>query len=237
MTKFETLFGIQASEVKNTCVILPLLGKGMLRNMGVKKLFKGKLYSSGHAEDFTVIVTGIGAGMAGDAVLYLKETGCQNIILLGSCGLVQGKAEMGIGTLASPEISYAMESFSSILLDGKTLRKDFPADKKLMENFLKSYGYVKKVACATLGSLKLEEGMAGLFKEKDIDAVDMECSSVFSASQYIKRKAIALFYVTDIINEKPFYSDLNDKDRLALSLSIKKSCNILCDFIKNHLTS
>jgi purine-nucleoside phosphorylase len=208
MTKFEILFGIKASEVTNTCVLLPLTGKGILENLGVKKLLKGKLYASGQAKDFTVIVTGMSTGLAGDAVLYLKETRCQNIILFGSCGLVRSKSGTNIGTLVSPVISHAMESFTDMLLDKKTGWKDFPADKKLMENFLKRYGNIKKATCATLGSLKLEEGMTGLFKEKGINVVDMECSGVFSAALHIKRKAIALFYITDIINEKPFYYEI-----------------------------
>jgi purine-nucleoside phosphorylase len=237
MTKFETLFGVDAPEIKNTCVLLPLPAKSMLNDLGIDKLSKGKLYSSGHSGNFSAIITGMGAGMAGDAVLYLRETGCQNIILFGSCGLTQAKPGMDIGALVSPVKSYSMESFSSMLFDKKTGLKKFSSDKILMENLLKDSGDVKKVTCATLGSLKLEEGMIDLFIKQHIDVVDMECSSVFSASQYIKRNAIALFYITDIINEKPFYSSLNDKDRSALSSSIKKSCHILCDFIKNDLTS
>jgi len=237
MTKFEILFGIKASEVKNTCVLLPLLVKGSLDNLGAKELSRGKLYSSGHSEDFSVIITGMGAGMAGDAVLYLKETRCRNIILFGSCGLTQAKPGMDIGALVSPVKSYSMESFSSMLFDKKTGLKKFSSDKILMENLLKDSGDVKKVTCATLGSLKLEEGMTDLFKEKHIDVVDMECSGVFSASLSIKRRAIALFYATDIINKKPFYSKLCEGDRSALSFSVKKSCHTLCDFIKNNLTS
>ncbi|MFH1854114.1 MAG: hypothetical protein ABH815_02255 [Candidatus Omnitrophota bacterium] len=236
MTKFEILFGIKETEIKNTCVLLPLLAKDMFNHLGIKRLFKGKIYSSGQAQGFTVIVTGIGAGLAGDAVLYLEDTACQNIILFGSCGLVWGKKGLAIGSLVSPFLSYALESFSDILLDKEKDWKAFSADEELREKFLNTIE-AQSINCATLGSLKLEENLVGLLRKKDIHAVDMECSSVFSASKYIKRKATALFYVTDIINKKPFYSKLSDRDKSALYLSIKTSCHAICDFIKNNPTS
>ncbi|MBU3911188.1 MAG: hypothetical protein KKD90_01220 [Candidatus Omnitrophica bacterium] len=239
MTKFEILFGIKETEIKKTCVLLPLLAKDMLSNLGIKKLSRGKLYSSGQAQDLTVIVTGIGAGLAGDAVLYLEETACQDIILFGSCGLVEPKRDLGIGSLVSPLLSYSLESFSGMLLDKTKDWKAFPPDKGFMERFLNAAGEneIQKVRCATLGSLKLEEGSVDLFREKDIDVVDMECSSVFSASRHIKKKVMALFYITDIINKKPFYIKLGIEDRLRLSSSIKTAARAICKSTKNSLTS
>lgn len=237
MTKFEGLFGIKKSAVANTCVLLPLLAKGMLEGLGLRALSKGKLYSSGQGKDFTAIITGVGAGLTGDAVLYLAETRCRNIILFGSCGLVGKKAGLDIGSLVAPVLSYSFESFSDMLFDKKIERESFPADKGLIENFLEAHGEVKKVNCATLGSLKLEEEMTDLFLGKDIAVVDMEASAVFSAAQSINRRAMAIFYVTDIINQRPFYSDLGSNDKNILSSSIKTSALDLCNFIKNNLSS
>lgn len=237
MGKFKALFGIEESQVKNTCIILPLLRKGVLKDLGVKEFSKGKLYSSGNSDFFTVIHTGIGPGLSGDAVLYLEKTLCQNIILFGSCGLVKEEKDVGIGSLVVPYKCYSLESFTEMLLQNKNNWRAFYGDKTLVENFLKVNKNIKKLACATLGSLKLEEGYIDKFKEKNIQIVEMEAAALFSASAYINRKALALFYVTDIINKKPFYEELADADKLKLSSSIKSAANILCKFIEKNLSA
>lgn len=239
MTKFENLFSIKQTEIKETCVILPLLAKGMLNALGIKELCRGKLYSSGQGQGFTVILTGLGAGLAGDAVLYLKETACRNIILFGSCGLVEAKKGLMIGSLVSPLLSYSLESFSDMLMDKEKNWEQFSADIGLMEKFLEASGEnnIKKVRCATLGSLKLEEDLVNRFTEKEICVVDMECSSIFSAAGYMKKKAMALFYVTDIINKKPFYAEPDIEDKARISSSMKRAACAICEFIKNSLTS
>jgi len=235
MTTFQTLFGIKESQVKNTCLLLPLLGKDILNWLGVTEFSRGRLYGSGNTQFFTVIHTGLGPALLGDAVLYLGRTQCQNIILLGSCGLVTQERDLTIGSLVAPFMSYSLESFSDMLLKDKKDWKIFHSDKSLLENFLKvnkRYA-IKKLCCATTGSLKLEEDYIDLFKEKQIQIVDMECAALFSASKYIGKHAMSLFYVTDIINKKPFYMNLNPEEKLALSSSIKSAAHILCEFIKN----
>ncbi|MBU4590234.1 MAG: hypothetical protein KKG01_04855 [Candidatus Omnitrophica bacterium] len=237
MTKFETLFGIKESQVKNTCVLLPLLKKEMLKNLGVKEFSKGRLYSSGNSKSFTAIQTGIGPGLSGDAALYLAETQCQNIILFGSCGLVKEEKDIGVGSLVVPEECYSLESFTDMLLGNKDCWQVFSGDKALMENFLKANKDIKKLTCATLGSLKLEEGYIDRLKEKNIKIVEMECSALFSASKHTGKKAMALFYVTDIIHKKPFYKDLANDDKMKLSSSIRSAADILCDFIEKNLSA
>jgi purine-nucleoside phosphorylase len=231
MTKFEKLFGMKESEIKDTCVLLPLVPKGALNEFGVKSLSKGKIYSSDNAEHFTVINTGMGAAFTGDAVLYLADTGCKNIILFGSCGLVKSSDGLGIGSLVAPVECCAMESFTDMLLKKFSFEAFYP-DKGMVESFLNNNKGVQKVNCATLGSLKLEEENLGLFAEKDIQAVDMECSGVFSAARDKHLKAMAVFYVSDIINEKPFYEKFSPEDEIKLSGSIKSAIKSICSFVK-----
>jgi len=103
----------------------------------------------------------------------------------------------------------------------------------VLKSFLKTNNqYVKKAACASVGSLKLEEENTDLFKTKGVQVVDMECSAVFSASKHINCRAIAILYVSDILIEKPFYMKLNKKEELMINSSIKNAVRILCDFIK-----
>ena len=239
MMRFQTLFGIKESQVKNTCILMPLLGKDTLKGLGVEGFSRGRLYGSGNSPFFTVIHTGIGAVLLGDAVLYLEETPCQNIILFGSCGLVKQEKDLNIGSLVVPDKAYSLESFSGMLLKDAKDWKVFHGDSVLLESFLnenKTHN-IKKVACLTLSSLKLEEDYLDLFREKQIQALDMECSALFSASRHIGRKGMALFYVTDIIDKKPFYRALTREDKSVLSSSIKSATNILCEFIKKNLNS
>ncbi len=241
MTAFETLFGIKESQVKKTSVLMPLLRKNTLKRLGIKGFSRGRLYGSGNNSLFTVIHTGVGPGLLGDAVLYLGKTQCQNVILFGSCGLLGEKKGLKIGGLVTPSICYSLESFTEMLLRDKKDWKVFYPDKTLLENFLntgKSHSSrdIKKVICLSVGSLKLEKDYLEIFKKRGIQTVDMECASLFSASEYIKRKAMAFFYITDIINKKPFYADLNAEDKTVLSSSIESSVHILCEFIKNNLS-
>jgi purine-nucleoside phosphorylase len=255
MTKFQKLFGINESEIRETCVVAPFLTKDLLKYFGIKELARGKLYAASSAGPFSLINTGMGPAFTGDAVLYLEKTPCKDIILFGSCGLVSQKDTLDIGSLVTPYESCSLESFSDILKchsraklvpakagsgnpeprqnDNKRY-KFFEADKTLIEEFLKSRKKTKiqKVRCATMGSLKLEENLAGFFKQKNIEILDMECSALFSASKLIKKRAMALFYVRDIIGEKPFYEALKDEEKTALSSSIESAAHIICEFIK-----
>ena len=231
MTKFETLFGIKESEIKNTCVLMPLVSKNVLNILGIKSLLRGKIYSSGNTEHFTVINTGIGASFTGDAVLYLRNTSCKNMILFGSCGLVKPSDGLYIGSLVTPIECYAMESFTDMLLNYHNFKKYYP-DNILLESFLNYNKAISRVNCATLGSLKLEEDYVCLFVEKNIKVVDMECSGFFSAAAQINIKAMAFFYVSDIINEKLFYNKFCPEDEIKLASSIKSGVQLLCSFIK-----
>jgi len=239
MTAFKQLFGIKEVEIKNTCVLLPILAKSIAGELGVKKFYKGKLYSSGNSPSFTAINTGLGPALLGDAVLHLANTPCQNILLFGSCGLVKKEQDLDVGSLVVPYKCHASESFSDMLLKDKKDWDIFYPTSPLTENFLETNkkSDIKKVACATLGSLKLEENYVALFGEKDIQVVDMECSAFFSASKHIGRNAMAFFYITDIINKKPFYRNVSLEERLSLSSSIKSATRILCEFIEKNLKS
>jgi purine-nucleoside phosphorylase len=231
MTKFEIIFGIKKSEIKKTCILMPLLSKYTLDTFGIKNLSRGKIYSSGNTNHFTLINTGIGASFTGDAALHLSNTNCKNLILFGSCGLVKSPISLDIGSLVVPVKCYAMESFTNILLKKHDFRTFFP-DKTLINSFLNNNKLVQKVNCATLGSLKLEEENLDLLADKNIHVVDMECSSLFSAAAHKHLKAMSLFYVSDIINEKPFYAKFGPKDKVNLLSSIKSGIKSLCSFIK-----
>jgi len=235
MSKFLKLFGIRPQEVKKTCVLLPYLPKGALAGFGIKHLARGKLYRSGNSQNFTLIQTGIGAGFTGDAVLYLKETACRNLILFGSCGLVKKRRGLDIGSLVAPLKAYDYESFSRMLLEKGHKAKSFSADSGLARQLLRANPEILKVNCATLASLKLEEERAASLARQAVAVVDMECSAFFAAAKFLGVSAVALFYVSDIIRVKPFYAlDLWSKAKTFAA--IKKSLAFLCRFIQEELS-
>ncbi len=260
MDKFEILFGIKKPDVKENCILMPFATKYILQNIGIPNLIKGKIYSSANTSDFTIIQTGMGPGFAGDAMLYLKDTACKNVILFGSCGLVGEKdglsptritmsksvipsrpasgrlggplnSSLSIGSLVSPSKCYSYESFSSTLLNPEA--KEFYPDKTLFEKLIHKNNEIKSVTCATVSSLKLEEENLDLFENKNIDVFDMECSAIFCAGKYARIRTTALFYVSDIINSKPFYMDMDPDLKLKISNSVKKAIDNLIDFMKS----
>ncbi len=227
--KFKALFGIEARQVKRSCVMLPMFFKGILDDFGVKGLYRGKLYAAGSSDKITVIQTGIGAGFVGDAVLYLKNTDCKEVILLGSCGLVSERPGLDIGSLVTVRKCYAYESFSDMLLGRIKRPKAYYPDSKFFNAIQEDS--ITKVTCATLASLKMEEDMLPIFAKKKVDVADMECSAFFAAARKAGIKSSALFYISDIVNKKPFYLISQAELQQKLSGPVKEAVKLALSLI------
>lgn len=235
MSKFEALFGFKSSEIKKNCILMPFIPKGTLKNLGMDQLKKGCLYASLNSQNFTIIHTGMGAPLVGDAVLHLKSTPCQNIILFGGCGAVSSEQGLSIGSLVFPEKSLSYECFSDLLLENILPPKISSPDKKFSEDFLKfaAPSGLQTVTCATMGSLKLEEERQDWLLKQSVHVVDMECSAFFSAATFSHLSALTLFFVTDILKSKPFYIKHSENEQKELLLSIEKALNLLCQFFSS----
>lgn len=233
MDTFRLLFGLEKSQIRKDCILVPLLAKNTCDHFGIPALARGRLYSSASNRYFTLIRTGVGPALAGDAVLHLRQTGCENIILFGSCGLVQSRRGLAMGSLVSPALCYSAESFTELLEKRTPPWKASHADTDLRELILAhGGGAVKNATCCSFGSLKLQEERLPALRAEGIDAVDMECASVFAAASRIERRAAALFYVSDVIGEKPFFAPLSDSDRTALDTARQTGARILCNCIR-----
>ena len=112
---FLSLFGVQPERIKPFCVLLPFAPRGLLRELGVEKLIRGKLYGTGETDDLTVIHTGMGALRVGDAVLELADTPARRLLLFGSCGLLAASSAIMVGDLVTPGRAFAAESFTDLL--------------------------------------------------------------------------------------------------------------------------
>jgi purine-nucleoside phosphorylase len=71
------------------------------------------------------------------------------------------------------------------------------------------------------------------FDKNKVNAIDMECSSVFSAASSVNKKAIALLYVTDHISSEPFNEELNEETKEKILNSRKTLAKSICEFINN----
>lgn len=237
MDAFQTLFGTEEGKIKTTCVLLPFLHKEILRALGVKKISRGKLYGVGQSKYFTVIHTGMGAPFLGDAVLYLEETGCRNVILFGACGLVEKKEGLKVGSLVSPERCYAGESFSRMLSGSDEEWEAFHPDRELHLMLLKSGtpAGVQEVVDLSVGSIKLQEERLVTLRQSGIEVVDMECAALFAAAAATGLRALALLFVTDIVGEKPYYRKFSAGEKITLLFTIRRAVKMLCRFINEKL--
>jgi len=202
-----------------------------LREFGIKELSRGRLYSAGKGDACTVIHTRMGGVFTGDAVLYLSETPCRKIYFLGTCGLLQISPGLNIGSLVSLSLCYAQESFTSLLSDSVAPGILTTPDSILYRGLINygGGGEVKEVICISAGSLKMQPDKTGEWQEKEIQVVDMESASFFSAAGYTGLSSAALMVISDIIEVSPWYRDNN---REYVSGSLQRAARILCEIIK-----
>jgi purine-nucleoside phosphorylase len=231
---FERLFGVKLSRVGRACVLLPFAGREIMRGFGSPAFSRGMLYGTAEGPGFTIVRAGVGAALAGDAVLHLAGTPCEEIVLFGSCGLAGSAAGMGVGSLVSPSLCHAAESFTRLLAGDTRFGEAVHADQGLRTRILSGAGTVgiRDAHCLSIGSLKLQEGLLPALRAHGIQAVDMECAAVFSAARRTGRRAAALLYATDIIGEKPFHAPLSAEDRDAVDRAVRDAPGILCELFR-----
>lgn len=227
---FQKLFAVNPKDIKEDVIITPFLNLEYFKRNKDSKIHKGMLFSVLSEDNFSAIKTGIGASFVGDTIVYLKDTPCKRLYFVGSCGAVSG---LNIADLVIPNKILARESFSDIL-NNKENNLFIDAKNELKDKFLESNKEIKKVNLSTISSLSLEEGILDILRQKEIDAVDMECSAFFSAVNFFKLQSLALLYVTDIIKDKPFFRDLNKQEEKIIRESRQKVISLICKFIQSQ---
>jgi len=198
---FKHLFGTPAHTIKPVCLLVPFLPRRMAQKLGLSQRFQGKPYAGFQHDRFTVIESRMGALFSGDAVLNLAETPCRRIILIGACGSLDSQ-RLPIGSLVSPKICYAMESFVDMLEGSITHAKHYESSEITTSD---QPSGTQSVTGASIGSIYLENQRRTIFQDLKIDVLDMECAGVFAAAREIQRQVQALLYVTDIIGDSSPY--------------------------------
>ena len=225
---FKLLFGCDAAEIQSTCVIAPFLPKGFTTSLGITKMAKGRPYATGQGKGFSLIHTHIGTLPVGDAVLYLKNTSCEKLLLIGACGLVTKTDDLDIGILVTLTASYALESFTQLLNHDLDAIETQEADTHFVQQLQEHKTIdVQPVIGATFGSIKLEEDYVNYLKGNDINVVDLECSAFFAAGKHINRQAAALLYITDILKEHHVFAPMDKKTQNKITAAQEQQCELI----------
>jgi len=224
MDTFKKLFGVEKSLIKPDCILTPLNEVDLFAGSRAGGRSRGEYFRVADSPHATLIGTRYSL-LAGDCVLGLADSPCRNIYLFNCCGGIGG----GIGAAYVVRKAFDFESFSSMLA-GKTEAACSLPDAGLAGEF-SSYSGLPEGTCATVGSLALEEMHLPRFRALGVNCLDMECSAVFSASKQVRKRALALFYVSNSVPDKPWHEELDRRDIQRLGRSRKDLAALLLGFI------
>lgn len=229
MERFGRLFGSETKEIRQNCVLAPVLIPGMLDSFGIRSLSKGLVYASGQSDELTFIKTPPGALFVGDAVLQLRDTSCRNIYFLGSCGLINRNLGLDIGSVVVPQSAYPMESFSYLLAGQRhEVGLAYP-DADLLQKVDSLNQQIARVKCVSFGSLELEEAYLTTLIGLGADVVEMECAALFNAARHINRHAVAILYISDIVGAQWFWQSFSSEDKKSLTEAVSQACLLIKD--------
>jgi purine-nucleoside phosphorylase len=225
---FKAFFGVIEKDIKYNCIIC----QGYDLSLFSSKISNGLFAKCANIANATVIALKNNF-LAGDAVLYLKNTVCENIFLFGSCG---GCNKKSFGDMVIIDKAYNLESFST-MLNFKKEPDIYESTRLLFNDFFAKSGSngIIKTNSACVSSLILEPNFLNWFNEKEISVVDMESSIIFSAANHINKNAIALMYVTDFIGQDIEASaDIANKQKMATSRkNLAQALESFCDKIEH----
>jgi nucleoside phosphorylase len=208
--EFFILFGVDPGEIKKVCIMAPFVSKEVTDAFAIGEVKKGSLYAVGSNENFSLIVTRMGAAFTGDAVLYLKMTGCRKAILFGACAGTQPSGIFNIGSTVMVKKAFAQDSFVSMIMK-RAPQGIFYPDAALYKE-IASINSLAQATCLSVGSLQLESEYLKSIEEKDVQVVDMETASFLAAAEHVSIPAAAVLFITDIIEHSPYY--LQDRETI-----------------------
>jgi hypothetical protein len=224
MDTFKKLFGVEKSLIKPDCILTPLNEVDLFAGSRARGRARGEYFRVADSPHATLIGTRYSL-LAGDCVLGLADSPCKNIYLFNCCGGIGGE----IGAAYVVRKAYDFESFSRMLAGKPEAACQF-ADAGLAGEFA-SYSGVPEGTCATVGSLALEETYLPRFRALGVNCLDMECSAVFSAAKHVRKRALALLYVSNSVPDKPWHEALDRRDIQRLGRSRKALAALLLGFI------
>ena len=136
---------------------------------------------------------GRGAPQAVDTVETLAALGVRNIIAVGMCGAYDPRVR--VGEIIAPQKAFVEEG-TSLHYFGE-IEASHP-DGGLLQVASSLPGISNYPIVSTDAVYRQTFAKEQLWREKGAVGVDMETSAVFSVSQYLGRKAVALLMVSDV---------------------------------------
>ncbi len=219
---FEYCFGVPPGDFPENVIITPFIPlKRFSRYCEPVKTFKGRLFSGIVAKKndkyFAVIQSGIGKSLIRDAVMLLGSTAVEYIIFLGAAGGINNTA---IGDLILCE-------------NDRTNKACLNSAETFLKKQIKDGKVFKKGGIYTVDSLmdETEENLRNI-KKKGFIGIDMELSAFYGAAAEIKRKAVALVFVSDLPLEKPMYERLREEDDKRYKSTVEESIRLSVEFVK-----
>ena len=246
---FSFTFGCSSSTITRKVIITPFMSlKRFTEDGEVLESFKGRVYSGKKLKsargEYTLIYSGIGDRLLGDAVLLLGTvTPAEEILFAGTCG---GMNECQIGDIVLCERAFNGEGFSAyykkdfsmrdifdrgelISADGKyiSVLKDFFDEKITDERPFRSGDIF------TIGSLAAESKETLLnIQGKGYLGVDMELSAVYKAAAASGLKSAGVLVVSDLPIEKPFWESLTSFEEDEYNSGVEDMVDVLKDFVE-----
>ena len=229
---FEKFFGVEPAVISRSCIILPSGDRGLFGPSGRNS--SGMLAAVSESECGTLISLK-SRWVAGDAVLLLKDTPCENVALFGSCGSLEGPPPGKV--LVSG--AFNLESFTGFLRDPAPGCIEYVEPPGELTGDFGRYcrdkdGDIIEGKCATVSSLMLEYEKLPALSALGAGYVDMEASMVFSAAEYACKSALGLFYVSDSPGRVDFYSPYGRDTAEKIKGSKKSLALRLRDFLKSE---
>ncbi len=232
---FKSIFGVKKEAIHSAVIIVPFLSGSARAYTADATPRKGLLYTTFDCDGFTLVRSGIGQGLVGDAVLGLASTACKEIFLFGSCGAVAQTPETNIGSVVAIKRAYACESFTAMLRE-KRLGRAYDADKALYRRFAAKNDSFKAACGASVASLALEGHYRALFVRRAIDVLDMETAAFYAAARHGALAALSIAYISDILIKRPFYRPYSARAQASVDAAARRTFDSLCDFIKTSHT-
>jgi len=230
---FNFCFGCLPSEISGTVIITPFLPLGKFKEyLKPDGDFSGRLYSGFTSGEVTVIRSGIGDRLLGDAVLLLREAKAKKILFVGTCG---GLNDCAIGDILVVTAAFNGEGFSKYhtpgfsianeIASGELIKGD-PGYAKDLSGFLADRmdptKELRSGAVFTIGSLMAEHerNLVHLAKAGFL-GVEMELSAVYRAAAVGGIPAAGLVAVSDLPLTKGPGENITSREKNALNETIE----------------
>jgi purine-nucleoside phosphorylase len=173
----------------------------------------------------------MGAGIAGDCVLALKDTTASDLVFIGSAGGLNG---VGIGDIVAVGKACNAESFSTyydsaksftrLVRDAHRVESSRSLTGKTVEKLTehaRGGEIVKRGDVFTTGSLFCEtETNIRELERAGFSAIEMELSAVMTAARVIRIKSAAALFISDEPLLKPLWREMEKEEKNKYDHSI-----------------